>query len=128
MWEPIRETTSHITRQGTLGHSRLGSLSHCGLILAYNVELVCASGSLLLKKKVQTANRQTFPQSPRKRKEEKKPSSKSSKAGGFRREVACGQGSLTWKYEGKSYRKDGLNRRIVFGERLGRGSFTRRSV
>ena len=28
------ETSSHTTRQGTLGHSRLSLLSHCGLILA----------------------------------------------------------------------------------------------
>ena len=28
------ELTAHATRQGTLGHSRLSSLSHCGLILA----------------------------------------------------------------------------------------------
>ena len=30
----FQETSSHATRQGTLGHSRLGSLSHYGLILA----------------------------------------------------------------------------------------------
>ena len=29
-----QETSSHATRQGTFGHSRLSSLSHCGLILA----------------------------------------------------------------------------------------------
>ena len=29
-----QETSSHVTRQGTLSHSRLSSLSHCGLILA----------------------------------------------------------------------------------------------
>ena len=29
-----RETSSHATRQGTLGHCRLSSLSHCGLTLA----------------------------------------------------------------------------------------------
>ena len=29
-----QKTSSHATRQGTLGHSRLSSLSHCGLILA----------------------------------------------------------------------------------------------
>ena len=29
-----QETSSHETRQGTLGHSHLSSLSHCGLILA----------------------------------------------------------------------------------------------
>ena len=28
-----QETSSHPSRQGTLGHSHLGSLSHCGLIL-----------------------------------------------------------------------------------------------
>ena len=36
VWESIRETSSHATRQGTLSHSRLSSLSHCGLILAEN--------------------------------------------------------------------------------------------
>ena len=29
-----QETSSHATHQGTLGHSHLSSLSHCGLILA----------------------------------------------------------------------------------------------
>ena len=38
-----QETSSHATCQGTLSHSRLNSLSHCGLILAKRVELVCAS-------------------------------------------------------------------------------------
>ena len=28
------QTSSNATYQGTLGHSRLSSLSHCGLILA----------------------------------------------------------------------------------------------
>ena len=37
-----QETNSHANRQGTLGHSRLSSLSHSGLILALRVELVCA--------------------------------------------------------------------------------------
>ena len=37
------ETSSHAPRQGTHSHSRLSLLSHCGLILAYRVELVCAS-------------------------------------------------------------------------------------
>ena len=37
-----QETSSHATRQGTLSHSRLSSLSHCGPILVYRVELVCA--------------------------------------------------------------------------------------
>ena len=38
-----KETSSHATRQGILSHSRLSSLSHCGLILAYRMELVFAS-------------------------------------------------------------------------------------
>ena len=38
-----QETSSHVTRQGIFGHSRLNSLSHCGLILTYRVELGCAS-------------------------------------------------------------------------------------
>ena len=32
--ETYQETSSHAARQGTLGHNRLTSLSHCGLILA----------------------------------------------------------------------------------------------
>ena len=32
--ELIRETSSHATRQETLGDSRLSSLNHCGLIMA----------------------------------------------------------------------------------------------
>ena len=32
--ETCQETSSRAIRQGTLGHSRLSSLSHCGLILA----------------------------------------------------------------------------------------------
>ena len=43
VWEPNVETSSHATRQWTLLHSRLGSLSHCGLILAQRVKLVRAS-------------------------------------------------------------------------------------
>ena len=31
--ETYPETSSHATYQETLGHSRLSSLSHCGLIL-----------------------------------------------------------------------------------------------
>ena len=34
VWETIRETSSHATRQETLTHSRLSSLSHCGLFLS----------------------------------------------------------------------------------------------
>ena len=37
-----QEMSSHTTRQGTLCHRRLSSLSHCRLILAYREELVCA--------------------------------------------------------------------------------------
>ena len=37
-----QETSSHATRQGTLGNSRLSSLSHFGLILVRE-ELVRAS-------------------------------------------------------------------------------------
>ena len=33
-WEPIRESNSHETRQGMLGHCRASSLSHCGPIMA----------------------------------------------------------------------------------------------
>ena len=28
LWEPVRKTSSHATRQGTLSHSRLSSLNH----------------------------------------------------------------------------------------------------
>ena len=38
-----QQASSHATRQGTLGHRRLSSLNHCGLILAYRVELGCTS-------------------------------------------------------------------------------------
>ena len=41
--EIYQETNSHATRPGKVGHSRLSSLSHCGLILAYRVELMCGS-------------------------------------------------------------------------------------
>ena len=36
-----QETSSHTIRQETLSHSRLSSLSHCGLILAKKLELEC---------------------------------------------------------------------------------------
>ena len=64
MWEPIREIrerTSHETRQGTLGHSRLRSLSHCGLLRAYRVKLAC------------TSRPQLSPSPPKKKKKCKKP-------------------------------------------------------
>ena len=44
-----QETNSHATRRGTLGHSRLSSLSHCELILAKEWNL-CAQAGLHLKK------------------------------------------------------------------------------
>ena len=44
------ETSSLATCHETIGHSRLSSLSHCGLILVQKVELVCASLSPLKKK------------------------------------------------------------------------------
>ena len=46
-----QETSSHATRQGTLGHSRLSSLSHCGLILAYRVGISGRKLISTLKKK-----------------------------------------------------------------------------
>ena len=52
------ETSSHATCQGTLGHSCLSSLSHCGLILHKEWNL-CARANLHFKKKkkkVQTEN------------------------------------------------------------------------
>ena len=57
--EPIRETSSSAIFQETLVHSRLSSLSHCGQILAYSVELVHSSWFSLknkTKQKVQPAN------------------------------------------------------------------------
>ena len=51
VWEPIRQTSSHATRQGTLGHGRLSLLSHCGLILVLRLEMVCQSQSPLRKEK-----------------------------------------------------------------------------
>ena len=36
MWETIRKTSSHATRQGALIHSRISSVSHCGLISGLN--------------------------------------------------------------------------------------------
>ena len=36
VWEPIRETSSHVSRQGTIVHIRLSWLSLCGLILDLN--------------------------------------------------------------------------------------------
>ena len=36
-------TSSLATRQGTLSHSHLSSLSHCGLVMAEKVEFLCTS-------------------------------------------------------------------------------------
>ena len=49
--KPIRKRAHAQLVRETLGHSRLSSLSHCGLILAQRVELVCASSSPLNKQK-----------------------------------------------------------------------------
>ena len=40
---PGNELTHKLIRQGTLVHSRRGLLSHCGLIPAERVKLVCAN-------------------------------------------------------------------------------------
>ena len=57
------ETSSHATRQGTLSHSRLSSLSHCELILKI---LKCAPAHLHFQKKKKkrrrAMNRRTFSQ------------------------------------------------------------------
>ena len=45
--QPVGERSSHATHQGTLVRSRLSSLSHCGLIQAWSVEVVRASWSPL---------------------------------------------------------------------------------
>ena len=45
-----QETSTHAARQESLGYNRLRPLSHCGLILAERVELVCAA-DLHFKKK-----------------------------------------------------------------------------
>ena len=49
------KTSSHATCQGKFGHSRLTSLSHCGLILALKVELVCTSESPFQQNKTKSA-------------------------------------------------------------------------
>ena len=45
------QTSSHATSRGTFGHSRLSSLSHCGLILAKNSGLSVRELIFTLKKK-----------------------------------------------------------------------------
>ena len=70
------KTSTHATLKETLGHSRLSSLSHCGLIPAFGGggsgngvgELISTLKKKKKKKKRRPGmNRQTFPQSPRKR-------------------------------------------------------------
>ena len=64
--ETYPETSSHATCQGTFGQGRLSLLSHCRLILAYRVKLVCVSYSPLKKNKRrrQEMNHRTFSQNP----------------------------------------------------------------
>ena len=64
-----QKRSSNETRQGTLRHSRLGSLSHCGLILALRVELVRELISTLKEKKKRRRgmNCSTFSRNPRTR-------------------------------------------------------------
>ena len=52
-----QEMSPHATRQGTLGHSRLSLLSHCGLILAKEWNL-CARANPHFKKKENEERRQ----------------------------------------------------------------------
>ena len=63
-----QETSSHASRQGTLGHSRLSSLSHRGLLLA-KVLKQCARANLHFKKKKRKWKMicRTFSQNPRTR-------------------------------------------------------------
>ena len=66
------EMSSNATCQGTCGHSCHSSLSHCRLILAYRMELVCASYSLQKKKRKKAQARYEWwnivPKSPQVRK------------------------------------------------------------
>ena len=50
------ETSSHATRQGTVGQSRLSSLSHCGLILAKKSGISVRDLNSALKKKKKSAD------------------------------------------------------------------------
>ena len=59
-----QETSSCATHQDTLGYSRPSSLSHCELILAERVELVCELISALKKKTLAGMNYRTFSQNP----------------------------------------------------------------
>ena len=58
-----QETRSHTTCEGTLVHSRLSSLSHCGLILAKEWNNF-ARANLHYKKRVQAGNELSFSQNP----------------------------------------------------------------
>ena len=59
------ETSTHATHQGTLGHSHLSSLSHCGHS-GWKSGIVCGTLSPLKKKKCRRGmNGQTFSQTPR---------------------------------------------------------------
>ena len=51
VWEPVREMFLHATHHGTFSHSHCSLLSHCGLTVAWKVELVCTSWSPFHKKK-----------------------------------------------------------------------------
>ena len=68
MWEPIRETSSHATRQETLGNGLLRPLNQYGPILALRVELVCRAHLHFIKKKKNQRRRGmncgTFPKKP----------------------------------------------------------------
>ena len=67
-----QETSSHAPCQGTLGHSRLRSLSNCGLILARRVELVSANYISTSKKKKSAGGERMVEHSPKIRASEKK--------------------------------------------------------
>ena len=58
------EMSPHITCQGTFGHSRLSSLSHCGLILAQKSGISVWELISTLKKAQVGMNDRTFSQNP----------------------------------------------------------------
>ena len=70
VWKPLRDTRSHAARQGTLVHSRLSWLSHCGLIFGLKERNRCARADLhffffLLWKRRREVIHQTFHHNPR---------------------------------------------------------------
>ena len=72
VWERIRKTTSHATRQGTLGHSRLSSLrtlwTEPSLKSGISVsELISTLKKTTTKKRRRRLNCQTFSPNPRTR-------------------------------------------------------------